>query len=184
MTSQEAECIFNLLDSTNFLFTNTLLIFSCTFFSFFLFLFHISQIFKQNLSLSAKLRSISLPNNLPKSVFTHLLITGSAFYLPRACSDRTRASNFKLKEGRFRLDIRRKSFVGARCPEKLWMSHPWTCSRLGWVFLWVTWPSESCFCLSIYLFFCLSVIYLSTSLSTGLFSVLMCYMCCWQNAEN
>ena len=58
--------------------------------------------------------------------------------LSRACSDRPRVNGFKLKDGRFKLDLRKKCFMVRvvrhcpRLPEGWSMSHPWRQSRSGW----------------------------------------------------
>ena len=47
----------------------------------------------------------------------------------RGCHDKTSSNGFKLKEGRLGLYLAKST----DCPEKLWMPHPWRCSRPGWM---------------------------------------------------
>lgn len=63
------------------------------------------------------------------------------------CGGRTVCNGYKLKEGRFRFDIRKKFFTVRpvrywnRLPEKLWVPHPRKCSRAG---SWKIWCSGRC----------------------------------------
>ena len=55
----------------------------------------------------------------------------------RVCCNRTRGDGFKLKEGTFRPDMRKKLFtmkVMRACPRlaREWINHPWRHPRPGW----------------------------------------------------
>jgi len=71
--------------------------------------------------------------------FQHTNWKGGERLFVRDCSVRTRDNSFKIKGGIFRPNTRKKFFAAMvmrlwhGLPKKLWMTHPWRCSRSGWM---------------------------------------------------
>jgi len=65
--------------------------------------------------------------------------------LTQSDSDRTSGNGFKLKEGRFQSDVRKKLFTQRAmrcwhcCQERMWMSHPLRHSGPSWMGPWAAW---------------------------------------------
>ncbi|KAK4827026.1 hypothetical protein QYF61_013160 [Mycteria americana] len=103
----------------------------------------------EHLSCEDRLRELGLFSLEKRTAFQYLKgaykKAGEGLFT-RVRSSRTRGNDFKLKQGRFRLHIRKKFFtvrvMEQDFPEKLWMPHPWKCSRPSWMGLRATWSKE------------------------------------------
>ena len=75
--------------------------------------------------------------------FAKFLLDCNFIYFLSIQNDRTRRNGFQLKEGRFGLGFRKKSFsqrtVRPRLPEEAADAHLWRHSRPGWVGSWAAW---------------------------------------------
>lgn len=88
-----------------------------------------------------------------KSILSHSLAKLAKRTLTwnwRTWSGRKCGKSFKLTEGRFRLMSVRNPFssgwwdIETSYPWKLWIQHPWKCTRPGRMALWAIWCSGRC----------------------------------------
>ena len=85
----------------------------------------------ENLSYEERLRELGLFSLEKRRLIIASQYLEGAQLLMQAGSDRTRGNGFKLKEGRFRLDVSRVVRRWHHGPDKFWVSHPWRHSRPG-----------------------------------------------------
>jgi len=63
------------------------------------------------------------------------------FFLSQTCPNKIQKAVFSEPMVTYVISMESLHKVSRDCPERLWMLHPWRCSRPGWMGPWAAWSS-------------------------------------------